>query len=242
MSIHDQAGTTVLPVGAAEKDDAGVVSCPLVERRVPTTTCSSCEYGWSVTLEGDSKPSFVLCRAAHLLSFRAEVDRGPAVSSIMSRKVIAVTPDLPIERLILLLVDENISGTPVVDSLGRPLGMVSKSDLVADDYDWAELRQEALPWQRIAGSHVANDEELFAERLLASQTVADIMTSVALTVREHVSISRAAAMMVSNHIHRLPVVDDQGCVIGIVTTFDIARWVAQQLGSLGPSPDAPSSR
>ncbi|MBS1151982.1 MAG: hypothetical protein H6Q89_3680 [Myxococcaceae bacterium] len=156
------------------------------------------------------------------------------VSKIMSRKVISVTPQLPIEQLILLLVDEDIGGALVVDPQGRAIGTVSKSDLVADDYEWAKMRQETQPWQRIGGSRVARDEELFTERLRASQIVADIMSPITYSITPEATIARAAALMVANHLHRLPVLDADGRVVGIVTNFDITRWMAQQLGSLGP--------
>jgi CBS domain-containing protein len=156
------------------------------------------------------------------------------VSKIMSRKVISVTPQMPIERLILLLVDEDIGGALVVDPYGRAIGTVDKGDLVADDYEWAKMREETQPWQRIGGSRVARDEGLFTERLRASQLVADIMSPISFSLNPDDTVGRAAALMVANHLHRLPVLDESGRVIGIVTQFDITRWMAQQLGALGP--------
>lgn len=148
------------------------------------------------------------------------------VSTIMTTKVISVAPELPLERLIRLLVDHNVSGVPVVDKSGRPIGMVSRSDLISDDYAWAESR-ESMPWQRIAGQAVADDAELFSERNLAARTVEDLMTTAALEVSASATIREAAQMMINHHVHRLPVIDEGARMVGIVTTFDIARWVAR---------------
>lgn len=142
------------------------------------------------------------------------------VSEIMARKVIAVTPDLRIDQLIILLIDENISGLPVVDCEGRAIGNVSKTDLVAADYDWAEMREDA----RRLGREGSVLEELFKAR-----TVADIMTSVAVTVPEMLPIPAAAAIMADSHAHRLPIVNGSDRVVGIISTLDIARWVGQAM-------------
>jgi len=148
------------------------------------------------------------------------------VASIMSRKVTTVRPDLPLAQLIRLLTDLNISGAPVVDAHGNPLGMVTQSDLIWEDHDWAETAQLAEPWRRIVGREAAADTGLFDERNLAGHTVADVMTTGALTVLPSASIKDVSRLMISNHVHRLIVVDEQSKLVGIVTTFDIVRWVA----------------
>jgi CBS domain-containing protein len=126
------------------------------------------------------------------------------VSAIMSTKVTTVCADLPLYDLISLLVDRNFAGAPVVDLDGRAIGMVSRSDLIWEDHDWADSRSEAN-----------------------SRTVSDVMTTGALSVLPSCSIKEASRLMISNHVHRMPVVDERERLVGIVTTFDITRWVAQ---------------
>lgn len=146
------------------------------------------------------------------------------VCEIMNRKVIVVTPDLRIEQLILLLIHENVSGVPVVDSRGRPLGVVSKTDLVADDYDWAELREETR--------RLNDGEGLLVGGLFVSSTVGDIMTSGVLTAPDNLAIPTAAGLMAESHIHRLPIVNDEGDLVGIVSSLDVSRWVAARMGAV----------
>ena len=149
------------------------------------------------------------------------------VSCVMSASVITVTADMPLYDLICVLLDKNISGAPVVDREGRALGMVSQSDLISEDHDWAEGRRLAhTSWKRIAGPRTAQDAELFEERNLSGRTVADVMTSHAVSVLVTASIAEAAKLMVQHRVHRLSVVDTAKRVIGIITTFDITRWVA----------------
>ncbi len=134
------------------------------------------------------------------------------VSSIMTSAVITVAPEVSLEALISLLVDENISGVPVVDAEGVTIGMVSKSDLLSEASDLADL----------------------SARTPERRTVADVMTSAPVSVPLSASIQEASALMVSHHVHRLTVVDAQARLVGIVTTFDITRWVAAGGSSTKP--------
>jgi CBS domain-containing protein len=58
----------------------------------------------------------------------------------------------------------------------------------------------------------------------------DVMTPLAISLSEHESIGRAAALMASELIHRVPVHDNEGAVVGILTTMDVARWVGRRAG------------
>jgi CBS domain-containing protein len=97
---------------------------------------------------------------------------------------------------------------PVVDTAGRPVGIVSKTDVIAHRHD---------------GS-------------LA--TAADAMTPVVVAVPESASVPLAAALMIHQRVHRLPVVAEDGRVIGMLSTLDVTRWIASRhgylLAELGP--------
>ncbi|MBS1148707.1 MAG: putative signal transduction protein with domain [Myxococcaceae bacterium] len=160
----------------------------------------------------------------------------PLISTIMSSRVISVTPRLPLCALIRLLADENIGGAPVVDETGRPVGIVSKSDLIFDDYDVictcdrtevSSTGKGRVHWQKVAGSRVSEHGELFDGRNFATSTVADVMTSNPLVVLPTATISETSELMVKRRIHRVPVVDENAQLVGMVTTFDITRWVAR---------------
>ncbi len=196
---------------------AGCVDCILKGRKVPVAECDGCTRGFVVRFEGEAQ--YALC----------PTDRSIAVvGDIMSRKVIAVRADLPIESLILLLVDESVAAVPVVDENHRPIGMASKSDLVFDRYEWAELRDEASCLRRVAryaGAPDEADDPRVAE-LLRSKTVRDVMSGDPLTVTAHTRVIDAARLMAERHVHGCPVVGADGRLVAMVTTLDVARWVA----------------
>jgi CBS domain-containing protein len=125
------------------------------------------------------------------------------VSAIMTTNVIAVREDLTLDALARMFLDHRISGAPVVDSGDRVVGVVSKTDLV-----------------------VVPEEERFAPRV----TVADIMMPLAFSLGEHATLAQASALMVVEGVHRVPIVSDDGCLIGILSTLDVLRWLAERSG------------
>lgn len=127
------------------------------------------------------------------------------VGSIMTRGAICVTTTWTLRELVSVLVDGNMGGVPVVDDRWRAVGIVSKSDVV---------------------------RYLSENRDVETATVADCMLSMALTVTPDTPVARVAALMAWEGIHRLPVCGPSGDVIGIVSTLDIARWVARATGQL----------
>ncbi len=136
---------------------------------------------------------------------RAAGDRAPRsaaaiVGEIMTVAPRCVAPTLPVAALTALLLEHNLSGVPVVDAAGKPVGVVSKTDLVR---------------------HCQAPE---------GATVADIMMPMVFAIAHDVTIAQAAALMAGEGVHRLPVVDDRGAVCGILSALDIVRWVAAEAG------------
>jgi CBS domain-containing protein len=146
-------------------------------------------------------------RFGKLVSAAAEAT---TIAEIMTPTAICVKPDFSVESLTSLFLERRISGVPVVDEAGRAIGNVSKTDLLRERF--IEGETEPLP----AGFHL--------ERF-AGTTVADVMTPLAFTVHDTDSIGRAARVMEAENVHRLPVTNVEGRVVGIVTTFDLARWI-----------------
>jgi predicted transcriptional regulator len=115
----------------------------------------------------------------------------------MTRKVVCARPDMDASVVRARLVERGIGGAPVVDDWGRVIGVVSKTDLL--------------------------EHEVTSQR--GVKTVADIMMPMAFTLPADATIGQAAALMAYEAVHRIVVVDHRGCVIGLVTTLDIARWL-----------------
>lgn len=143
-----------------------------------------------------------------------EADRTP-IAEIMSHTPITVHPELELDDLMTLFLDRNISHAPVVDAQDRPIGMVSKTDLVVDQY----VRGDTVVDQRDAGGYGRHVHG-------GTAIVRDVMSPIVVSLPEATSIGTAARRMLADNVHAVPVTSPDGRVIGILSTVDILAWVA----------------
>ena len=149
---------------------------------------------------------------------------------IMNANVFTVTDNMDLREAAKLLVDEGISGAPVVDEMGNLVGVISQTDLV--EYELAterELTVEASFYRRPYRRSLDPSRGFQIEDLPAD-TVKDVMTPFLVTVEENTPIREVAARMAKFGIHRLIVVDGDQQIRGIVTSLDVLRWVAATVG------------
>jgi CBS domain-containing protein len=146
----------------------------------------------------------------------------------MNPQVITVNDSMDLREVAKILVEEHISGAPVVDELGTLVGVISQSDLV--EYDLAtehELTVEA-PFYRRPYDEALQQQRGFRIEELPADKVADVMTPYLITVEEDTPLREVAARMASCGVHRVIVVDSDQQIRGIVTSLDVLRWVAEQ--------------
>ena len=143
------------------------------------------------------------------------------VKDIMVRDVETVNPDMAIEALAKLLLERSLTGVPVVSGAGELVGIVSEGDL---------LHKECTPrlpnFINLLGAVIFyNGVDRFDDdfkKLMAHQ-VADIMTETVLTVKEDAEVDEAARLMIENKIRQIPVVGNDGCLVGLVRRADIIK-------------------
>jgi CBS domain-containing protein len=132
------------------------------------------------------------------------------VRDVMSTHVIAVRPSAPYKQMAAMLHEQRVSAFPVLDDGNKVVGIVSEADLLAKeavDGDEPEVHQGMLR---------RRDHD--KARAL---TAAELMTKPAVTIGPDVPVNQAARLMYSRRVKRLPVVDDEGTLIGIVTRADV---------------------
>ncbi|MHB8873868.1 MAG: CBS domain-containing protein [Myxococcaceae bacterium] len=147
------------------------------------------------------------------------------VFQIMSRDVICLTPDMTVETLRETLLQNGISGAPVVDEAGKPVGIITTIDVVRDQHergDTFETGEVRLPTK----GGVSYSPGPGFHLLDPGSTVGEVMSRKVVTIRDNVSIAKAAELMAKNHVHRLPVVSEAGTVVGLVSSLDILGWLA----------------
>jgi CBS domain-containing protein len=151
------------------------------------------------------------------------------VTAIMVKTVVCVDPGMDVADLMRLLVDRGISGAPVVDSGGRPIGVVSKTDIVRELCENPDAARTFIGVAEEGELDAAADLE-FPMELYAGRCVRHIMTPLAILVGETSSVACAAAVMAYEHVHRVIVVDGAGLVVGVLSSIDVLRWLARQDG------------
>lgn len=146
------------------------------------------------------------------------------VKDIMSTQVATVGPDTEITEAARLLLEKRYNGLPVVDENGKVVGIICQSDLIA--------QQKSLPVPTLFSFldgfiPLTSTKKLEMEiQKIAAITVADAMTSRPVTVKPETSINAVASLMVDNSFHTLPVLDDQGKLVGIVGKEDVLKTLA----------------
>jgi len=158
-------------------------------------------------------------RKIYEIALRHARERKVAVGTIMTVDVVAVKKDTGISEAAHLLSERHISGMPVVDQEGRVIGVVSEADILAHT--------------GLHAGHTFKDvlRHLLGEplpRRNVGETVGDVMSTPAITTRTNVDIRSVAAQLDDKRIKRLPVVDETGKIIGIVSRGDIVRAFSRQ--------------
>ncbi|MEM1171217.1 MAG: CBS domain-containing protein [Cyanobacteria bacterium P01_H01_bin.35] len=148
------------------------------------------------------------------------------VSDVMSYNPISVRPEMPLKEAIKILAEQRISGLPVVNENGKLVGIVSETDLM-----WQESGATPPPYIMLLDSVIFLENPARYEKEIhkaLGETVGEVMTKNPLTTTPEQLLSAAAKLMHERNIHRLPVLDENGKVIGILTRGDIIRAMATE--------------
>lgn len=146
-------------------------------------------------------------------------------ADIMSRPVIAVGPDAPLAQAVRLMVDNRVSGLPVIDADGCVVGMLTEGDLLRRVETGTE--DQAPGW--FVGFFIPGRRA--AQYILThGRLVSEVMTPNVLSVTEGTPLLDVVGLMQRKRIKRLPVVRGDR-MVGIVSRADLVRVVADALGT-----------
>jgi CBS domain-containing protein len=148
-------------------------------------------------------------------------EEGEALArDIMTSPAITVAPDLSVKDLVAVFRDRHVGGAPVVDD-GKLIGIVTEGDLMAIDADihyphYFELFDSII---------YLGSQKKFKDQLekAAAATVRDLMTEKVKTVAPDDPARKAATLMSDHGFDRVPVVDEDGAVVGIISRHDIIK-------------------
>lgn len=156
------------------------------------------------------------------------MDLSSHVAELMTKTVFKVQPDESLLDAARQMREVHVSGFPVVDAAQRLVGVVSEVDLVRDlDEGTGILRPRGLLDLLLESRDREGRSPLeLAQQRLVRGHVRDVMTRRAVSIAPNASIADAARTMRLHGINRLPVVDADRRVVGIVTSADILAAVS----------------
>jgi len=144
-----------------------------------------------------------------------EAARWNAVSGIMTPEPTSVGPEMLAEAAVRMMDLNGLSRLPVVDAGRKVLGIFTLRDYAAERA--AEGQTSALcEGTPAAGMHVEQP----------GPTVSDLMAQEPISVYQDDTIAHACELMAVHHVHGLPVVDRAGVLVGVVSSLDVAAWIA----------------
>ncbi|CAI7856509.1 unnamed protein product [Closterium sp. NIES-54] len=140
-------------------------------------------------------------------------------------KLVCAQPSTTVDQALELLVEHRITGMPVVDAEGRLVGVVSDYDLLAlDSISGVGSSGPSSSLFPEAGSTWKAFKEI--QKLLIKtrgRVVADVMTPHPHTVHPSTNLDQAARMLLENQHRRLPVVDGNGKLVGLITRGNVVK-------------------
>ena len=157
------------------------------------------------------------------LAFSAAALHAP-VSTVMETDVACVQEDLSEEALISFFLMRGVHAAPVLGEGGVLSGFVSLVD-VQRNRDGGEARPLRVAVRGGGGYALGRGFHVQDAR-----TVADVMTRPAICLEASAPLTEAAALMAFEGVSRLPIVDAQQQVVGVVLALDLLRWMARQDG------------
>jgi CBS domain-containing protein len=151
--------------------------------------------------------------------------RATTVSQIMTTDLVVARPSMPAREAAVRMAERGVSGLPVVDGLGRVVGVISEGDV--------------LPEQRAAHPEDRGARGSTAPSTPPGPVVADVMTMPAVSCSPELTVAGAAELMRRTGLRRVVVVGAGGVLLGVVSEDDLAAALAPAEGARRAQPRQP---
>jgi CBS domain-containing protein len=166
--------------------------------------------------------------------------RAETAAELMTPNPLSIRAEATLKEATAFLTDKGFSGVPVIDKAGRPVGVLSQSDIVVHERERVDYLSPALAdSEKAVADRFAErgfPREGFQVECVDPTQVAELMTPVVFSVTPETPTSEVIDEMLAHNVHRLFVVDRSGVMVGVISTFDVLRHLRG-----GASPVKPSS-
>ena len=167
---------------------------------------------------------------------------GPKIGQLMTQLVMTTSPDASLEEAGRLLRECHVSGLPVIDRDEHVVGVVSEKDLVRVLHQAAGIGLPRGLLDVVLGSAPAHgpDALTVCQHRLKNTRVGEVMSRPAVSIGPETTLLEAARIMKVHGVNRLPVVDSDQRLLGIISSCDIrgdlSATALRARGSLHPAP------
>lgn len=148
------------------------------------------------------------------------------IKDMMTTDVITVKEDDTVEKCANILITHQVGGLPVLDSHGKVTGIVTEGDLI---HRASRVKGPAF-LELLGGIIYLDNPNTFLDQVKKSMGnfVNNVMTENVVTISPALEVEEAATLLVQKKIKRLPVVNEAGELVGIVSRKDIMHYLFPQ--------------
>ena len=145
---------------------------------------------------------------------------------LMTPNPVSLSDKATLREAAAVLTEREISAVRVIDDAGRPVGVLSRADIVRHDRENVHYLAPAPEYYEQGELTLSSGETLtkgFQVQSVERTAVREVMTPTVISVPPNATASRVVGDMLAFKVHRVFVVDDSGVLIGVISTFDILR-------------------
>jgi CBS domain-containing protein len=148
---------------------------------------------------------------------------------LMERDVVTVASDDSLRDALKLMIDNHVTGLPVMDRSSRCIGLITATDILNYEDENADDSTSETTQFFDPDTEQWEDVPILAFRSedLGNVHVSDLMTRDLIWVSRDTPINKVAKRMVNERVHRVLVMDERSQLYGIISTFDFVRVVAE---------------
>lgn len=151
-------------------------------------------------------------------------------ADLMMPNPMSISADATVREAIAALTDHGYSAAPVIDDAGRPLGVLSRADVLVHDREKG-AKSGAAYYER-ADLMIGEGERLgagFHVEAVDQTLVRDIMTPAVFSVGPDTAALKVVEQMLGLKVHRLFVVEEDGTLVGVITALDVLRHLRPEV-------------
>ena len=146
--------------------------------------------------------------------------RAATAADLMTSNPLSLREGVSVREAIAFFIDRGISGAPVIDEAGRPIGVLSQSDVLIHDRQKVE---HVVPEHETGYPLPRGLWDEFQIEKVDDTPIRDLMTPAIFSVAVESPAWRVIEEMRELNVHRLFVVDSNGILVGVITALDVLR-------------------